>query len=329
MQNATPTVLIIIVNYRTPELVVDSLRSLQPEVITNPGTTVVVVDNASGDHSVDHIANAITTNGWQSWASLLPAPKNGGFAYGNNLAIAPAMKSPTPPDLFWLLNPDTVARPGALRSLIDFMAANSHVGICGGGIEEADGEHWPYAFRFPSLLSEVERGFGFSLVSRLLSRWMVCRTMGQEPARVDWVSGCTMMVRRETVEKIGLMDEGYFLYFEETDYCLQAHRAGLECWYVPASRIMHIAGQSTGVTDAAQATRRVPSYWFASRRRFFAKNYGRLYAAFTDIAWVLSFCLGSLRLWLQRRPRNSPPRLLADFLRHSSLWRSYKSSSAR
>jgi len=329
MSKPLPSVLVVIVNYRTPKLVVDCLRSLEPQIKDHGEAAVVIVDNASGDDSVKVLSTAITTCGWQSWASLHPAPTNGGFAYGNNQAIDSAMKSNKPPELFWLLNPDTVARPGALRALTEFMAANTEVSICGGGIEEADGNQWPFAFRFHGILSEVERGCAFGPISRLLSRWTVARRMGAEPTRVDWVSGATMMVRRQAVETIGLMDEGYFLYFEEADYCLQAHRAGLECWYLPHSRIMHIAGQSTGVTSKSDKPSRLPAYWFESRGRYFAKNYGRLYAACSDVAWMLSFCLGSLRRWLQRKPSSSPPRLLTDFLRHSSLWHSHATGKAK
>lgn len=329
MSDALPPVLVVIVNYRTGDLVVDCLRSLEPDVQSQPGASVVIVDNDSGDDSAQTIAAAIATSGWASWASLVQAPINGGFAYGNNLAIDSAMKSATPPDLFWLLNPDTVIRPGALRTLTEFMANNPAVSICGGGIEEANGEHWPYAFRFHSILSEIERAAGFSPVSKLLARHIVARRMGPGPAQVDWVSGATMMVRRTTVERIGLMDEDYFLYFEEVDYCLQAHRAGLECWYLPSSRIMHISGQSTGVTAKTDTPKRLPAYWFESRRRYFAKNHGRLYAACSDVAWMLSYCLGSLRRWLQRKPGSSPPRLLADFLRHSSLWHSHANCTAK
>src|SRR5204862_3512677 len=129
------------------------------------GASVVVVDNASGDDSVAVISAAIASSGWASWACLLPSPTNGGFAAGNNLAIKPALASAAPPDLFWLLNPDTVVEAGALRTLTDFMVANPKVGICGGGIVEGDGVFWPYAFRFPGILSEFERGFGFGPVT--------------------------------------------------------------------------------------------------------------------------------------------------------------------
>ena len=320
MTTSQPTVQVVIVNYRTPRLVVDCLRSLEPQVQAQPGTTVVVVDNASGDDSVPVLAAAIAAGGYGSWATLVPAPVNGGFAYGNNLAIARAMASAASPDLFWLLNPDTLAKPGSLRTLTDFMVAHPQAGICGGGIDEADGAPWSYAFRFPGILGEIDRGFAFGPVSWLLSRWRTMRCIEHEPARVDWVSGASMMLRAEMVLRIGPMDEGYFLYFEETDYCLRAARAGLECWYEPRSRIMHIAGQSTMVTAKTDRPVRVPKYWFESRRRYFAKNHGRAYAMLTDVAWMTAYMLGRVRSWLQRKPTRWPPHVLTDFFRHSSLW---------
>ncbi len=320
MTAAQPTVQVVIVNYRTPRLVVDCLRSLEPQVQAQPGTTVVVVDNASGDDSVPVVAQAIAAGGYGSWATLLPAPVNGGFAYGNNVAISRAMAAAAPPDLFWLLNPDTLAKPGSLRTLTDFMVAHPQAGICGGGIDEADGTPWSYAFRFPGLLGEIDRGFAFGPVSWLLSRWRTMRHIEHQPERVDWVSGASMMLRADAVRRLGPMDEGYFLYFEETDYCLRAARAGIECWYEPRSRIMHIAGQSTGVTAKTARPTRVPKYWFESRRRYFAKNHGRCYAMLTDVAWMTAYVLGRLRSWLQRRPTSWPPHVLADFFRHSSLW---------
>lgn len=329
MRKASPSLLVIIVNFRTPELVVALLHSLEPEVRDYSSASVVVVDNASGGHSLDCISTAIKAEGWESWASLLPAPRNGGFAYGNNLAIKEALKWPNPPKFFWLLNPDTLVRKGATRALAEFMEANRNVAICGGGIEDSAGKPWMYTFRFPGILSEVERGFRFSIVTRPLSRWVVCQPVEAKPTPAEWVSGCTLIIRRETIEKIGMLDEDYFLYYEETDYCLRARRAGLECWYFPNGKIMHIAGQSTGVTGKTQGINRIPAYWFQSRRRYFAKNYGRLYAIITDLAWVLSYCLGSLRLSIQRKHRRSPPKLLADFIRHSALWHSIKNRSKK
>lgn len=320
MSAALPTVLVVIVNYRTARLVVECLRSLAPEIAAHGGARVVVVDNDSGDDSVAVLREAIVASGWSAWAEVLASDYNGGFAYGNNFVMRRALAGNTPPDCFWLLNPDTVVHRGALVTLAEYLRDNSHVGICGTAIEEGDGTPWPFAFRFPSIASEIESGFAFGPITRLLSRWRVAQKMGGEPTRVDWISGCSMGIRRQVVETIGLMDEGYFLYFEETDYCLQAKRKGIQCWYLPQSTIMHIAGQSTGVTARVDRPRRVPDYWFDSRRRFFVKNHGRLYAIGGDLAWIGSHLLGRFRKWLQRVPSTMPPCFLADFWRHSALW---------
>lgn len=316
------TALIVIVNYRTGRLVVDCLRSLQAEVGDCPGTQVVVVDNASPDDSGDVIAAAIEREGWGGWATLSRAPVNGGFSYGNNFATRPALASANPPEFIWILNPDTQAKPGALRALIDFMQARPRVGIAGSSLCFEDGRDWPHAFRFPSFWSELSSGFRLGPIAKLLKKHTVTMTLPQDrPTQVDWLPGASMVVRREVFQQIGLMDEGYFLYFEETDFLLQAAKAGWECWYVPASRVMHIAGQSTGVTGE-HALKRRPPYWFESRRRFWVKNYGRFYAAVTDLAWALAYATQYLRRTLQRQPLTEPPHFMRDVLRNSALFRS-------
>lgn len=313
------SVLVIIVNYRTAQLTVECLASLEAELRGHPQSRVVVVENASNDGSAGVIAAAIEARGWGAWARMVESPVNGGFAYGNNVALRLGMEGGAGHDYFWLLNPDTAVRPGALQALLDFMRPRPEVGIVGSAIEAQDGELWPYAFRFPTLLSELDHGLRLGLVSRLLRPWSVLWPMSDHAAQVDWVVGASMMVRRSVFDTIGLMDEHYFLYYEETDFCLQARRAGWQCWYVPQSRVMHIAGQSTGVTGKQDEIKRLPKYWFDSRRRFFIKNRSRAYAMATDLVWVASYMLWRGRRVLQRRDDTDPPHLLADFLRHSSL----------
>jgi N-acetylglucosaminyl-diphospho-decaprenol L-rhamnosyltransferase len=312
------TTLVAIVNYRTADLTVACLRSLADEVAAQPGTRVFVVDNASGDGSVETIRHAVDAAGWGDWVQVMASPVNGGFAAGNNLAIRSVWATGARPRHVWLVNPDAQVRPGALAALLDFMQRHPRAGIVGGSLEDEGGERWPYAFRFPSVWSEIDNGLRLGFVSRWLGRRSVVRRMGDQPQPVDWISGANFMIRRELIDGVGLMDERYFLYFEETDYCLRAARAGWECWYVPAALVMHIAGQSTGITSRTQATQhRRPAYWFESRRRFFMKNYGRAYALLTDLAWMSCFSLWRLRRLLQRKPDHDPHRMLADFARHS------------
>jgi GT2 family glycosyltransferase len=313
-------VLIVVVNYRTAGLTVDCLRSLAPEVDSVPGARVVVTDNASGDGSAERIGAAVREHGWGGWVSVVPLATNGGFAFGNNAAIRPALASDDPPRYVLLLNPDTVVRPGALRALVAFIDARPDVGLAGARLEDPDGTPQVSAFRFHSVLGELEDGLRLGLASRVLARWSVWAAVPEAPGPVDWVAGACLIVRREVFEAVGLLDERYFMYFEEVDFCLRARRAGWPCWYVPSARVVHLVGKSSGVTDVAVArTKRRPAYWFASRRLFFRTRYGRARAALADLVWASAFATYRVRRFLQRKPDTDPRLLLWDFLRYNVL----------
>jgi len=315
--------LVVIVNYKTAALTTACLRSLEQEVKSVAGIRVAVVDSASGDGPA--LDEAIRSHGWESWVTLRIAARNGGFSAGNNAAIGPALASANPPRFILLLNPDTEVRPGALRILLEFMESHPEVGIAGAGVENPDGTDWPFAFRFMTPANQLLNGLRLGVLDRIFSGRVVARRMEQDRAsRVDWVSGCSMIIRREVFGSIGLMDEDYFLYFEEVDFCLRARRAGWPCWYVPQSRIMHIGGQSTGVAERETASdrprpKRVPAYWFESRRRYFVKNFGVGPAIAADLAFGIGYACWRLRRRFQRKPDLDPPHMLADFWRHSVL----------
>jgi GT2 family glycosyltransferase len=319
--------LIVIVNYKTAQLTVNCLRSLEPEIASLPGAHVTVVENGSGDGP--SLEAAIRREGWDSWVTLDVSETNGGFAYGNNRAIRPALASANPPDPILRLNTDTEIFPGAVRALVDFMEAHPEVGIAGSSFENADGSDWPIAFRFPSVWSEFEEGIRLGPVSRLLNKHVVARRMEKVEASIDWVAGASMIIRRAVFNAIGLLDESYFLYYEETDFCLRARRAGWPCWYVPQSHLMHIAGQATGVSIRQGRPARRPAYWFESRRRYFVKNFGLAYALAADLAFGLGYTLWRIRRFLQRKPDTDPPHLLSDFWKHSVLWRRNRVGPAR
>lgn len=315
--------LIVIVNYRSADLVIDCLRSLEPEVRDQPGVRVAITDNASGDESVAVLRDAIAKHDWADWAAVIPLPKNGGFAYGNNCAIAAAMKSFDPSDYFWLLNPDTIVRPGALSTLLGFMDAHPAAGIAGSRLEHRDATVQPSAFRFHSIFGEVDTALRLGAMSRLLSRWVVAPPPPRQASRTDWLSGASLFVRTKVFEDIGLLDESYFMYFEETDLCLRADRAGWECWYVPESRVVHLVGQSSGF-DSSKSVKPPPKWWFDSRRRYYVKNHGRAYALVADAAWASGYALWRLRRLVQRKPDTDPPKLLSLFLRNSTLTQGFR-----
>lgn len=320
---------VCIVSYKTAELVTRCLRSLWQEraVAEAAGVElrIVVVDNDSGD--AGPLGELVEAEKAGLHTKIIRAEHNGGFAYGNNVAMRFAYSSGDVPDYFWLLNPDTEVLPRASVELVDFMRGRPSVGVAGSRLESMDGVAWPYAFRFHTPLSELDTGLKLGVMSKLLSNHVVLRKMGDQAEAVDWLPGASMMVRRDLVEAIGGMDEEYFLYYEETDYCRRIKEAGYTVWYVPASRVMHIGGGSTGVTTRRPVARRLPGYWFDSRRRYFQKNFGLPYAIAADAVFVGSACLGNLKLLLKGESDQIVPYQIRDVLTHSPIFRGNRSIS--
>lgn len=319
-------VLTVTVNYKTPELTIKCIASLEKERAARvPGLTLCVVDNDSRDGSVEKISAAVEENGWSDWVSIVAADRNGGFSYGNNVAIRPALERPEneQPDYIWLLNPDSEADPGAADELVKFMNAHPKVGLVTGSSYGTNGEIQSAAYRhftpFNELLSMLQIGF----LERLFASKMLLIPHGDLPVQAIWLSGASLMIRREVFADTGLMDEKYFLYFEDPDLCLQARRAGWELWYVPASRVMHVEGAATGFTLDEVVKHRRASYWFESRHRFFLKNYGPVKTLLADTAHLLGFSLWRLRRRIQQKPDLDPPHYLADFIKHSVFVRGF------
>jgi GT2 family glycosyltransferase len=314
---------IVIVNYRTPQLTIDCLQSLVAEV-RSLGARVFVVDNASGDDSVTRLQAALAEHGWGDWAQLMPLASNHGYAHGNNAAIRAALAGPNPPEFVLLLNPDTIVRPGAIRTLVDFLNRHPQAGIVGSRLEDPDATPQRSAFRFPTLLGELDAGLKLGVVSKLLADRILAPPVSDVRCPAEWVAGASMLVRRSVFDAIGLLDEEFFLYYEEVDFCLRAARCGWQCWYEPASRVVHLVGQASGVTNRDMArTRRRPSYWFDSRRRYLLKHHSPLYVLLVDSAWMLGYAAWWLRAKLTRKPMLDPPWLWFDFLRHSIFVRGF------
>jgi N-acetylglucosaminyl-diphospho-decaprenol L-rhamnosyltransferase len=308
-------VLAIIVNYRSARLSLRAVASLEQERAAHPELDLraVVVENASGDADVLREGMAQ----YAAFARLIVSETNGGFGAGNNIGLRSASEG-TKPRYVYFLNPDTEVRPGGVAELVRFLEAHPRAGIAGGSFEHIDGTPWSIAFRFPSPLGELEGGAETGVLTKLLRRFTVPRDMGDAAEPVDWVSGASMLFRMDTLEATGGFDETFFLYYEEIDLCLRAQRLGWECWYVPQSRVMHIRGQSTGVTALDDKPKRLPKYWFESRRRYFAKNDGYAYAVAADLAFLVGSSLGSLKRRLKGQANT--PHLLRDFVSESVLF---------
>lgn len=317
--------LIVIVNYRSAALTADALTSVLPELESLQSCHVVVVDNASGDDSMTSLSKFLDDNpDLARFVTLVAAERNGGFSYGNNVGVRHWLKDHEPPEYVLLLNPDTISRPRAFQELLQFMDANRDVGIAGSRLEDPDGTPQRSAFRFPSVLGEFEGSFNFGPVSRLLARWVLAPPVSDAAHLTDWVAGASMIIRWKVIEQVGLLDEAYFMYFEEVDYCLHANRAGWPCWYVPSSHVVHLVGQISQVTDPKKKNRRRPQYWYESRRRYFLKNHGALASISADLAHIAGHSLHRARCLVERRPHGAPAQFLMDLVRFGVFSKGFK-----
>lgn len=316
-------VLVVVLNYRTPKLVVRCLETLEQEVGRVGSVRVVVTDNDSGDGSVELIGSAIEANGWD-WCTLMPLPHNGGFCVGNNAGIRPYLDTDHAPEYVMLLNPDAYVREGAIATLLEFMEARPEVGVAGSRLEDESGAQAQSAFRFPSPVSEFLEGFKLGVLTKLLNDRQLLYDLGDEPMAVDWVCGGAMMIRNQVFDEIGLLDEGYFLYFDDVDFCFRARQAGWDVYYVPTSVVVHLEGQATGIAHEREEKQRYPDYYFYSRRRFFVKNRGKLDALLADSAFFGGYTIFRIRRVLQRKRYEEPPHFWRDFVRNSTFAKGFK-----
>lgn len=301
----------VIVNYRTPELSARAVDALLVELSSFPGARVFLVDNDSGDGSFARLQRESAQRGWGEKVFLLAARRNGGYGYGINLAVEHALGLAAPPEYFYVINSDAFADSGSVARLVAFMDAHADAGIASSRIHGEDGHDQGAAFRFPTLFSDLESTAGLGVISSLLSRFIVSIPTPPEDRQIDWVSGTSMIVRKRAIDEVGLFDEGFFLYFEEVDYCRRLARAGWKSFFVADAPITHIGCVSTGMLDA---NRRMPGYWFESRHRYFLKHHGRAYTALSDLTWLIGQVSGSAKFKLLQRGVQPRPAIMRDFL---------------
>ena len=306
---------VAIVNYRTGWHCARCLKSLA--AATTAPLRVIVVDNASGDGSVAAINEAIAALRGRPVARLIEACGNLGFAAGSNVAIRELLSDPRIRHVL-LLNPDTTPAPGSLEALVALLERESSAGIAGARCVSEEGTVLHTAFRFPSLVTELIEGLKAPVDGRGLGRYAITWEMRDDAHRVDWVEGSCMLVRRQVLESVGLLDESFFLYFEETDLCRRAAAAGWKCWYVPGSLVVHRKGSSSGGAGTPNEARPRPQAWFDSRRAYLRKHHGRRYLLAADLLRRAGMAAWRLRCWALGVPDPVAPEVYAAWSRNTS-----------
>ncbi len=283
---------IVIVNWNTRDLLAGCLDSVVrcqvSGVRSQAGLSpvpclltpeVFVVDNASTDGSAAMVHEQFP------WVKLIENRENVGFARANNQAIALAQGQ-----YVMLLNPDTVVQPGALRTLIEFLATHPQIGLVGPMLLDGNGNLQPSWADFPTLRSELFTGHQ--------------RHRRPLPAgdayEVDWLAGACLVARREVIAAVGLLDERFFLYSEETDWCLRIQRAGWRIAYYPGATVVHLEGSSTALDKP-----RTSFLLYHSKLLYFEKHHGRAQAQLLRLGYVLLAPIKALKAWVGGRPNTA------------------------
>lgn len=278
-------VLVVILCYRVVELTVNCLKSIAPQIQDVPGMRVAICENGTGREAVEQLHSAIIANGWTDWVKLLAVSPNVGFTGGNNAVLRNAVSIAVPPRYVLLLNADTIVQPGALKALFDTFQASKDVGIMGPVMIGTDGNVQISCFRDHSPISEFLRGAGSGRINRLFSRGNFQLSPPAGASRFDWVSFACAMIRSEVLIEVGLLDEGYFLYYDDADYCRMARKAGWKIGYCREAQVMHLEGQSNELPEKARCLERKPRYYYVSRARYFAKHLGTAGLWAANIGW--------------------------------------------
>ncbi len=287
-------VAISIINYRTGDMTIAAAQSVL-EALGGRAAPVVIVDNASGDGSADQIEAWITETG-DARLKLVRSATNSGFSGGHNQGMAAAPGA----DYYLILNSDALLKPGFFNIMLEAAEAHPTVGLIAPRLEWEDGPPQQNCFRFQSPASELIRAAGSGPVAKLLKHRVVALELPPDPDQIEWASFACILLRGEMVRQIGPMDDGYFLYFEDSEYALRARRAGWGVRYVAEARAVHFRGGSGPVKAMAAERKRLPAYFWRSRTRFMRQAHGPLGPLLANLAWIVGRALSRLRLLARR-----------------------------
>ncbi len=304
---------VVIVSFNTRELLRGCLESLRGCELP---LRVVVADNASHDGSAAMVCACFPD------VELIALDRNLGFAAGTNVGLRalgfeqPAAGSQPAHDYCLLLNPDTVVHQGAIEALAAFLAAHPRVGVVGPRLLNPDGSLQAAAFRFPTLMMTALDLFppGEVLPGRLYNSWWHGRypheLSASAPFPIDHPLGACMLTRRAVLDQVGLLDEQFFMYAEEVDWCYRVRAAGWSIWQEPRAQVTHVGGAST-----SQFRSKMQIALYSSRMRFFRKHYSRGFVR--GHTWIVR--AGMLRAALRAWGEFARGRMAADDLR-ARLW---------
>lgn len=275
-------IVVSIINYRTAELTKNCVQSVLDD-IGELNVKIVVVDNASGDGSADELENWLQNHSDADQVQLVRSEVNTGFSGGHNLGMGAEPDA----EFYLILNSDALLTQGFLNNILTAAETNPEAGLFAPSLGWEDGELQVSCFRFHSPLSELDRAAAKGVITKLVKGHVVALGTDPDPSRIQWASFACILLRGDMVRQIGPMDEGYFLYYEDSEYCLRVARAGWGIVYVPQARAVHFRGGSGPVKSLAKERKRLPPYYYASRTRFLYQAHGYAGLIAANLLWYV------------------------------------------
>jgi hypothetical protein len=274
----SPDLSIVIVNWNVRDLLKSCLRSIYPQRNRATGLRfeTIVIDNASTDGSVQMVRETFPQ------VTLIANQNNPGFTGGNNQGMALSRGR-----YVLLLNPDTEVLDDALTHMVAYMDAHPEMGALGPTLLNPDGSVQSSRRRFPrpaTAFVESTTLQNWFPRHRLLTNYYALDLPDDAVAEVDWVTGACLLIRREALDQVGPLDDGYFMYSEELDWCRRAKDAGWKVIYYPQARVIHHGGRSSEQVKAFQIAR-----FNRSKIRYFRKHHGRLVACALRIFLLINY----------------------------------------
>lgn len=271
---------IIIVSWNVKDDLVRCLLSIKDN---QPCITyeVIVVDNASKDGTTDSIRPLFPS------VHIINNGENRGFAAGNNRGIELSKGQ-----YILLLNPDTIIHQNSLDTLVEFMEANEDVGACGPELLNPDGTVQASVRCFPSFRGALHRHTSFkslTIFKNAYKKWMLKDFKYDKQADVDQVMGAALLTRRTVLDKVGKMDETFFMYYEEVDLCYRIKQAGWRVVFLPEARITHVGGRSS---EQIPVEKHIMA--MTSLLKFFRKHRGRFPTVLFNVMFIPGFATREL-----------------------------------
>jgi GT2 family glycosyltransferase len=307
--------LVVIVNYKTPKLIEQAIRSLEGEIIIGLDK-VVVVDNCSNDQSVAIINRSISKNNWGEWVSLIESPTNGGFSAGNNLGIKSYDSN-----YYLLLNSDAYVKKDAVNNLIKTMEKDNGIGVLGPSIIWETGDIQVSCFNNMTPINEflsASKTAVFTKVLKIFGVNEVAIPAGTTATSPDWISFACVLIRSEVIKNVGLMDEQYFMYREDNDYCRRSRDLGWQVSIEPRSKVVHL---NQGLSGKVKL--RKPSFYFESRSRYFKKFYGKKGLVLANVLWTTGRTLLLIRECITSKKGN------IHLMTYFDIWKGIKNDSVK